>query len=109
MSCSAPGGLPANLQGLWNEDLHPPWSSDFHHDINIEMNYWPAEVTNLAECQDPLFDYVERLAVQGHKAARDLYGCRGGSGSRTRQDVWALTNKTQGGWIPGRRPRWCRL
>jgi alpha-L-fucosidase 2 len=97
MSCSAPGGLPANLQGLWNEELHPPWSSDFHHDINIEMNYWPAEVTNLSECQDPLFDYVERLAVEGHKAARDLYGCRGVWIPHA-TDVWALTNKTQGGW-----------
>jgi alpha-L-fucosidase 2 len=97
MSCSVPGGLPANLQGLWNEELHPPWSADFHSDINIEMNYWPAEVTNLSECQEPLFDYVERLAVRGHEAARDMYGC-GGVWFPHATDVWALTNKTQGGW-----------
>ena len=59
ISCSRPGGLPANLQGLWNDSNTPPWSSDYHTNINIEMNYWPAEVTNLAECQLPLFDLIE--------------------------------------------------
>jgi alpha-L-fucosidase 2 len=97
ISSSAPGGLPANLQGIWNEDLRPPWDADFHHDINVQMNYWPAEVTNLSECHDPLFDHVERLAKHGKQAAKDFYGCRGiyiGIVS----DPWALVNKTQGGW-----------
>lgn len=58
IACSRPGGLPANLQGLWNDSNTPPWHSDYHANINIEMNYWPAEVANLSECQLPLFDLV---------------------------------------------------
>ncbi len=59
ISCSRPGGLPANLQGLWNDVNNPPLASDYHTNINVEMNYWPAEVTNLSECHMPLFDLVE--------------------------------------------------
>ncbi|HEY2083404.1 MAG TPA: glycoside hydrolase family 95 protein [Verrucomicrobiae bacterium] len=59
ISCSRPGGLPANLQGLWNDSNDPPWHSDYHANINIEMNYWPAEAGNLAECQLPFFDLVD--------------------------------------------------
>ncbi|HEX4084233.1 MAG TPA: glycoside hydrolase family 95 protein [Chthoniobacteraceae bacterium] len=58
ISCSRPGGLPANLQGLWNDTNNPEWHSDYHTNINIEMNYWPAETANLAECHLPLFDLV---------------------------------------------------
>lgn len=58
ISCSRPGGLPANLQGLWNDSNTPAWGSDYHTNINIEMNYWPAEPANLAECHSPLFDLV---------------------------------------------------
>src|ERR1017187_8333259 len=58
ISCSRPGSLPANLQGLWNDSNTPPWHSDYHSNINIEMNYWPAEVANLAECPLPFFDLV---------------------------------------------------
>ena len=58
ISCSRPGGLPANLQGLWNDNNDPPWHSDYHANINIQMNYWPVEVANLAECHLPLFDLV---------------------------------------------------
>jgi alpha-L-fucosidase 2 len=58
ISCSRPGGLPANLQGLWNDSNDPPWHCDYHADINIQMNYWPAEVANLDECHVPLFDLV---------------------------------------------------
>jgi len=68
---------PANLQGVWNEQLRPPWDADFHHDVNIEMNYWPAEAGNLAECTEPFFRYLGRAMPQGRKAARDLYDCRG--------------------------------
>jgi alpha-L-fucosidase 2 len=56
ISCSQPGGLPANLQGLWNDSNNPPWHSDYHANINVEMNYWPAEVANLSECHQPFFD-----------------------------------------------------
>lgn len=59
ISCSRPGGLPANLQGLWNDSNTPEWHSDYHSNINIEMNYWPAESTNLAECALPFFDLVQ--------------------------------------------------
>jgi alpha-L-fucosidase 2 len=58
ISCSRPGGLPANLQGLWNDNNQPPWHSDYHANINVEMNYWPAEPANLAECATPFFDLV---------------------------------------------------
>jgi alpha-L-fucosidase 2 len=58
ISCSRPGGLPANLQGLWNDNNSPPWHSDYHANINIQMNYWPVEVANLAECHTPLFDLL---------------------------------------------------
>jgi len=77
MSCSRPGGLPANLQGIWNEELQPPWSSDFHHDCNMQMAYWPAEVCNLSECAEPLFDYIEHSLQSARAAAMNLYGCRG--------------------------------
>jgi alpha-L-fucosidase 2 len=58
IACSRPGGLPANLQGLWNDNNSPPWHSDYHANINIQMNYWPVEVANLAECHTPLFDLI---------------------------------------------------
>jgi alpha-L-fucosidase 2 len=58
ISCSRPGGLPANLQGLWNDSNNPPWHSDYHANINVQMNYWPAEPANLAECHTPLFDLI---------------------------------------------------
>jgi alpha-L-fucosidase 2 len=58
ISCSRPGGLPANLQGLWNDSNDPPWHSDYHANINIQMNYWPAEPANLSECHLPLFDLI---------------------------------------------------
>jgi alpha-L-fucosidase 2 len=58
ISCSRPGGLPANLQGLWNDSNDPPWHSDYHANINVQMNYWPAEPANLAECHTPLFDLI---------------------------------------------------
>ena len=77
ISCSRPGGLPAHLQGVWNEHLRPPWDSDFHHDINLQMNYWPAEVCHLGECADPLLDYLAGLVPQGRINARRLFGCGG--------------------------------
>ena len=70
ISCSRPGGLPANLQGLWNDSNTPAWSSDYHTDINIQMNYWPAEVTNLSECHLPLFALVESQIPAWREATR---------------------------------------
>ena len=68
ISCSRPGGLPANLQGLWNERNDPAWHSDYHTNINVQMNYWPAEVTNLGECHLPLFDLIESQIPEWRKA-----------------------------------------
>ena len=97
MSSSAPGGLPANLQGLWNEELKPPWWSDFHTNINLNMNYWPAEVTNLSECHDALFDWVDLAAKDGKEAARSLYGCRGVWIAQS-LDAWGINRKQVGPW-----------
>jgi alpha-L-fucosidase 2 len=70
--------MPANLQGLWNKELQAPWSADYHININIQMNYWPAEVTNLSECATPFFDFIEGLAeATGRRIAKDFYGTRG--------------------------------
>ncbi|HEY2082593.1 MAG TPA: glycoside hydrolase family 95 protein, partial [Verrucomicrobiae bacterium] len=77
MSSSRPGSLPANLQGLWNDKMNAPWNSDYHLNINIQMNYWPAEVCNLSECHVPLFDLMDTLAASGTNVARIDYGCRG--------------------------------
>jgi alpha-L-fucosidase 2 len=74
---AAGAGQPANLQGLWNELLRPPWDSKWTVNINTEMNYWPAEVANLAECHEPLFQMIEDCAATGRKTAQAHYGCPG--------------------------------
>ena len=89
-SCSQPGDLPANLQGLWNEHLAAPWNADYHTNINIQMNYWHAESTNLAECHEPLFDFTDRLIANGRVSAQKLYGARGSVVHHT-SDAWAFT------------------
>ncbi len=83
--------MPANLQGLWNEHIEAPWNADYHININLQMNYWPAEVANLAECHEPLFDFIERLAARGEAdRAATLYGARGWMAHHT-SDAWAFT------------------
>ncbi len=77
ISGSRPGTQPLNLQGIWNEHTTPPWGSKYTVNINTEMNYWPAEVTNLAECHGPLFDMLDDIVKTGSKVAREHYGCRG--------------------------------
>jgi len=77
ISCSRPGGQPATLQGLWNESMNPPWQSKYTININTEMNYWPAESGNLAECVEPLVAMVNDLTVTGARTARSMYGARG--------------------------------
>lgn len=78
ISSSANGcTLPANLQGIWSKDEAPPWSADYHININLQMNYWPAEVTGLGECADSFFKYIKFLSRHGEKTAKVSYGCRG--------------------------------
>ena len=69
---SRPGSLPANLQGVWNPYINAPWASDFHFNINVQMNYWPAEITNLSECHEPFLDFVQRVAPRGAKWAEHM-------------------------------------
>jgi alpha-L-fucosidase 2 len=77
ISSSRPGGLPANLQGIWADQIQTPWNGDWHLNINVQMNYWPAEVTNLSELHQPLFALIESLQAPGAKTARTYYGARG--------------------------------
>ena len=77
MSSSRPGTQPANLQGIWNQHKRPSWGSKYTVNINTEMNYWPAEICNLAECHEPLFAMLDDLTVTGGKIAREHYGCDG--------------------------------
>lgn len=90
IACSRPGTLPANLQGIWCKDITPIWDSKYTININTQMNYWPAEVCNLAECHLPLFDHLERMRVPGRKTAREMYGCRGFVAHHN-TDIWADT------------------
>ena len=77
ISSSRPGSLPANLQGIWNESFRPPWDSKYTININLQMNYWPAESCHLSECHEPLFDHLERMLPSGRRTAREMYGCKG--------------------------------
>lgn len=91
MACSRPGSLPANLQGLWCQHYDAPWNSDYHTNINLQMNYWPAEMCGLGECAEPLFAFVERLARRGRTTADRLYQCAGWVCHHT-SDAWAFTS-----------------
>lgn len=77
ISCSKQGTLPANLQGIWNDKFTPPWESKYTININIQMNYWPAEVCNLSECHEPLLDFIDSMRPSGRRVAREMYGCKG--------------------------------
>jgi alpha-L-fucosidase 2 len=77
IACSRPGGQPANLQGIWNDEIRPPWSANYTININTQMNYWPAESTNLAECHEPLLRFIEELSANGQRTAQINYGCYG--------------------------------
>lgn len=77
ISSSRPGGLPANLQGIWAEEIQTPWNGDWHLDINVQMNYWPAEVCNLSELHQPLHRLIESLVEPGRKTAQAYYDARG--------------------------------
>jgi alpha-L-fucosidase 2 len=90
IASSRPGGLPANLQGIWNDSMRPPWSSNWTLNINAEMNYWPSEVANLAECHEPFIDFIEMLAVHGRKTAEVNYGAHGWVAHHN-ADLWGQT------------------
>ena len=77
ISSSRPGGLPANLQGLWAEGVQTPWNGDWHLNVNVQMNYWPAEVVNLSELHEPLFSLISSLQGPGHQTAKKYYNARG--------------------------------
>ncbi|HRI20109.1 MAG TPA: glycoside hydrolase family 95 protein, partial [Panacibacter sp.] len=103
ISSSRPGGLPANLQGIWNKELRAPWSSNFTININTQMNYWPAEVTNLSEMHEPLFQLIKELSVTGKTTAQQFYNMNGWVAHHN-TDIWALSNPVgDKGWGD---PRW---
>ncbi|HVZ65333.1 MAG TPA: glycoside hydrolase family 95 protein [Lacunisphaera sp.] len=95
ISSSRPGSQPANLQGIWTESLSPPWGSKYTININTEMNYWPAEVTNLGECTEPLFGLVHDLSETGAKMARAQYGA-GGWVAHHNTDLWRAAGPIDG-------------
>jgi len=90
ISSSRPGDLPANLQGIWAEGLRVPWSADYHININIQMNYWHSEITNLGELQEPFIDFIDALRPGGRKTAKEVYGMKGIVAHYT-TDVWHYT------------------
>lgn len=108
ISSSRPGSTAANLQGLWAEGYMPPWNADYHININIQMNYWLAQSTNLSECHEPFFDFIESLVPTGRKTARTMFDCSGFVAGHT-SDIWGNTwlfgNPRFGMWVTG--PAWC--
>ena len=104
---SRPGSRPTNLQGIWNDHVQPPWGSNYTTNINTEMNYWPAENTNLSECHQPLFDFMKELAVNGALTAKTNYNINEGWVTHHNSDLWAKTSPPGGyDWDPRGAPRW---
>jgi len=95
IASSRPGTQPANLQGLWNDDVNPAWGSKYTINVNTEMNYWPAEVTNLAECHEPLFDMIEQLRPAGRRTAQAHYGASGFVAHHN-TDLWRVATPVDG-------------
>ncbi|HEV7382449.1 MAG TPA: glycoside hydrolase family 95 protein, partial [Dyadobacter sp.] len=104
ISSSQPGGQPANLQGIWNNKMRPPWDSKYTININAQMNYWPAERTNLSELHEPFLKMVEELSETGKETARTMYGARGWMAHHN-TDIWRATGAIDGAfwgmWIAG--------
>jgi alpha-L-fucosidase 2 len=104
ISSSRPGTQPANLQGIWNDRMAPPWDSKYTININTEMNYWPAEMTNLSECAEPLFSMVEDLSVTGQNVAKEHYNLEGWV-THHNTDLWRgaapINNANHGIWPTG--------
>jgi alpha-L-fucosidase 2 len=95
ISSSQPGGQPANLQGIWNGQMKPPWDSKYTININAEMNYWPAEKTNLAELHEPFLQMVKEMSVTGRETAKVMYGARGWMAHHN-TDIWRMTGAVDG-------------
>lgn len=96
-SSTIKGELPPNLQGKWNEDIRPAWDCDYHHDINLQMNFWPAEAGNIEETTEALFAYMERLIPEARSAAKDMYGCEGIL-FPIMNDIWSRATAESYGW-----------
>jgi alpha-L-fucosidase 2 len=107
MASSRPGTIAANLQGIWNWDVRPPWSANWTLNINAQMNYWNAEVGNLSECHEPLFDLTERLADTGRGTAQAYYGLDGWVAHHN-ADLWAQGNPVGKRWRRNEngKPKW---
>ncbi|KAL7156884.1 hypothetical protein ABFS83_02G039300 [Erythranthe nasuta] len=95
IACSRPGTQPSNLQGIWNKDIEPAWDGAPHLNINLQMNYWPSLSCNLKECQEPLFDYISSLSINGNKTAKVNYGANGWVAHQV-SDIWAKTSPDRG-------------
>ncbi|WP_207533988.1 glycoside hydrolase family 95 protein [Desertivirga arenae] len=95
ISSSQPGGQPANLQGIWNSRLRPAWDSKYTININAQMNYWPAEKTNLSELHEPFIRMVQEMAITGQKTAKNMYGARGWMAHHN-TDIWRATGAVDG-------------
>ena len=91
LSSSRPGGQPANLQGIWNASIRPPWSSNYTTNINVEMNYWIAEACNLSELHEPLFSLIKNLSITGAQTAKNYYQAKGWCVHHN-TDIWATSN-----------------
>ncbi|MCG9972818.1 glycoside hydrolase family 95 protein [Christiangramia crocea] len=100
ISSSRHGGQPANLQGIWNDKLYPPWDSKYTVNINTEMNYWPADITNLGELNQPLFKMIEELSVTGRESAKAMYNA-GGWNMHHNTDLWRITGVIDGAFSWG--------
>lgn len=88
ISSSRPGSLPANLQGIWNDSYNPAWGSKYTININTEMNYWPSQVCGLEQCEEPLYELIERMRINGREVAKRMYGARGFVAHHN-TDIWA--------------------
>ncbi len=95
IASSRPGGIPATLQGIWNDSMTPSWDSKYTININTEMNYWPAETTNLSELHQPLFDLLERMRASGRRTAKTMYNA-GGFVAHHNTDIWTHTEPLDG-------------
>ncbi len=100
IASSRQGTNPANLQGLWNKDIEAAWNADYHLNINMQMNYWPAEITNLSELHQPFFDLLDKAIIRGKKLAKEQYGIHRGAVLHHTTDLWASP------WMRGERPYW---
>ncbi|NOQ98308.1 MAG: glycoside hydrolase family 95 protein [Calditrichae bacterium] len=104
ISSSRKGGQPANLQGIWNDKLDPPWESKWTTNINAEMNYWPVELTNLSECHEPLFNMIDECSQSGSIVAKEHYDCKGWV-LHHNTDIWRgaapINASNHGIWITG--------